>query len=172
MANARVAVFGFLRPKNLRTGDVAMGARIFKGMDISMAMPFEMNLHGNATTSAAKRRFFLNGIGRVFSRELALADPNRLAHVPFGGKCSMHPKCVGEGERLVALACQRQVLVEQIPILRVGAIVDDRPGPLAGVLAAQVRNSLLCYQDLDGMFRMVDVAAKGYDGTDFSVLGR
>ena len=72
----------------------------------------------------------------------------------------------------MSCAAKMDVVAQQAAVVGMRAVGDDGFGPLAGALAAQVRDAVFGDNDLHRMFAMIQVANHGHDGADLSALGR
>lgn len=65
-----------------------------------------------------------------------------------------------------------QILPEQRPIVRVGAVLYNLMSTVQGPLAAEVGNALFGNDNINIVLRGVDMRAERHDGRNLSVLGR
>ena len=70
------------------------------------------------------------------------------------------------------MAGQAEVVGQDLAVIGVDAMLDDRARPGGRALAAQVGNALVGDHDLDGVFAVVQMADQRDDGANLAVLGR
>ena len=80
-----------------------------------------------------------------------------VAHVACLVEGVMERERGGEGVRGLTLGSETEVVAEQFAVHWMRAVVDYRVGAFHRVLMAEVGDALVGYQDVDGVFAMVDV---------------
>lgn len=125
-----------------------------------------------AKNSQCRVKLFKNG--GTFSRrkwEIGLFELS-VVHIAGLHQCLVECEGVLQAVRSVERLSFRQleVIPHQLLVRRMYAVLDDGFGTLYGILAAQVGYALFGGQNLDGMFRMVDMRGHGHDGRDLAAL--